>query len=217
MTKSSSHARIVRAGTAMVPVLEATPSPALLRRMSRDELEARLTAERIIQEARAQADAIVAKARVESDDAKETARREGHAEADIHLTSRWLALRQAESDRLGADVDRVIHLAKALAERLIGSVLELEPDRVLALATSALAEARGSRRAVIHAHPADAKILGDRLHATGLDPQCFSVEEDETLRRGSLQLHTDVGIVHAELPDRLERLGSALRDVLQTK
>jgi flagellar biosynthesis/type III secretory pathway protein FliH len=211
------RARIVRAEAATrgAPLLAPGPSAAQRRRIGREELEARLAAERIVQEAQAQGEAIVARAREEAAAAAGAAQREASSNADAQLAARWLALRQAESRRLGDDADRVLAVAIALAERLVGATLELDPARIVPLAGAVLAEARGARRAVIHAHPLDAEVLRTQLIAGGLDVASVAVESDGTLARGALRLHTDVGVIDAQLTSRLDRLAEALRDALR--
>jgi len=209
-------ARIVRAAesTRGVPCLSPGPGPLQRRRMAREEIEARLTAERVIQEASTRVEALLQHASQEGAAAAETARREARADADATLTARWIALRQAEARRV-EDGDRVITLAVALAERLIGASLELDPTRIATLARGVLVEARGARRAVIHAHPRDAEVLRHHLSASELDPESVIIEVDESLARGALRLHTDVGIIDAQLASRLDRLADALRDALR--
>jgi flagellar biosynthesis/type III secretory pathway protein FliH len=211
------RARVVRGEAAArgVPLLSPGPGAAQRRRIAREEIEARLTAERIIQDAHAQADAILVRAKEEGTVAAATAVREAQAEADATLTARWIALRQAESRRLGDDADRVLTVAVALAERLVGATLELDPTRIATLASGVLAEARGARRAIIHAHPVDAEVLRTHLIASNLEAQSFVIESDEGLARGALRLHTDVGIIDAQLASRLDRLADALRDALR--
>jgi flagellar biosynthesis/type III secretory pathway protein FliH len=109
----------------------------------------------------------------------------------------------------------VLTVAVALAERLVGATLELDPTRITTLANGVLAEARGARRAVIHAHPLDAEVLRTHLTASSLDAQSVAIESDESLARGALRLHTDVGIIDAQLTSRLDRLADALRDALR--
>jgi flagellar biosynthesis/type III secretory pathway protein FliH len=210
------RARIVRAAEATrgLPCLSPGPGLRQRRRMAREEIEARLTAERVIQEASTRVEALLAHAGQEGAAAAETARRDAQADADATLTARWIALRQAEARRVD-DGDRVLTLAVALAERLIGASLELDPARIATLASGVLAEARGARRAVIHAHPRDAEVLRHQLSASDLDPESVIIEVDESLARGALRLHTDVGIIDAQLASRLDRLADALRDALR--
>jgi type III secretion protein L len=126
----------------------------------------------------------------------------------------WATLLDRAREKLERDVDRVVAVAVALAERLVGAELELDPSRIAAIARSVVAEARGARRATIDAHPVDAHALRDHLAAAGLDPEAFDVRDDESLARGALRLHTDVGVIDAQLAPRLERLAAALRDAL---
>jgi flagellar biosynthesis/type III secretory pathway protein FliH len=211
------RARVVRAeeATRAVPLLSPGPSDAQRRRIAREELEARLTSERLVEEARARAEAIVARAREEAVAAGLHAAREAREAAHAELAARWLALRTAESRSLERDEERVVAVAVALAERLLGVALELEPARVADLARTVLAEARGARRAVIDAHPLDADALRRHLTTAGLGVETLEVRQDEALARGALRLHTDVGIIDAQLSPRLERLAAALRDALR--
>jgi flagellar biosynthesis/type III secretory pathway protein FliH len=68
---------------------------------------------------------------------------------------------------------------------------------------------------VVTAHPLDAEALRLHLTATGLDTHALEVQTDESLARGALRLHTDVGIIDAQLTPRLERLADAIRDALR--
>jgi flagellar biosynthesis/type III secretory pathway protein FliH len=56
--------------------------------------------------------------------------------------------------------------------------------------------------------------LREQLATLGLQAGAVDVRDDPALARGALRLHTDVGILDAQLAPRLERLAVALRDVL---
>lgn len=212
----TSRARIVRAAQAAraTPLPSLRPSQGLVRRMAREELEARLTAERLVQEARLQSAAIVEQARKEAGLAFAELAREAREQAETGVAAQWLRLRHAENARLAADKERIIAVAVALAERLLGAALALQPERVAELASVAISEARGARRIAMDAHPLDAEILQQSLHHAGLDPQVAEIRADEALARGELRLQTDVGTIDAKLATRLERLAAALRDAL---
>ncbi len=185
------------------------------RRMAREELEARLTAERVVQDAQAAAEAIVAEGRQRAAGATAAAIEDAREQALTHLTAQWLALRERERAAMGRDQDLVIRAAVALAERLLGASLALDPARIGELARGVLDEARGARRAVVEAHPLDADELRGRLTGDGLDLQSIEVRSDEALARGELRLHTDLGTIDARLAPRFERLAAALRDALK--
>lgn len=209
-------ARILRGGGDRgKPLLADGVRPSVRRRMVQEELQARLTAEMVLQDAKEKAKIVLAEARDRGVTEAAAAARAACEQADVELLARWTALRQAEGRKMEAETDRVIALAVMLAERLVAATLELSPERIGTLARSVIAEARGMRRAVIHAHPLDVEPLARELAASGLDASCYSVSMDEGLRRGELHLHTDVGIIQAKLSDRLTMLASVLREVLR--
>ncbi len=185
------------------------------RRIAREEIEARLAAERIVGEARSQAEALIAETRTEAASTLAAASREARQEAHAELAARWLALRQAEQGALACAGERIVPVAVVLAERLLGASLALEPSRIVDLARTVIDEARGARRAVIDAHPLDADELKQRLTTNGLEVQSIEIRRDEALARGEVRLHTDVGTIDARLAPRFERLAAALRDALK--
>jgi flagellar assembly protein FliH len=210
-------ARIVR-GDSSPPgprLLAAGLGRAQRRRIARDELVARIEADRILLQAREEASLLLAQARSQAMAAAAAAGREAEERAETDLAARWLALRCREQQQTEGDSQRIISLAVALAERLLGASLELAPGRVVHLARAVIAEARGARRAVVDAHPLDAAALRDHLMTAGLDVQSVEVRDDGALARGELRLHTDVGTIDARLAPRFERLAAALRDALK--
>jgi flagellar assembly protein FliH len=211
------RARIVRGeGPLGEPLWRPGPSEPQWRRLSRESLEARSKAEAIVLQARAHADAIVAQAKRDAEASVATAAREARERAETDLAARWLALRQRELETTESGSGRVVALAVALAERLLGAALELDPARITSLARAVFAEARGARRAKVDAHPADASVLRDQLTTAGLDVQSIEIREDSTLARGELRLQTDLGNIDARLAPRFERLAAALRDALSS-
>jgi flagellar biosynthesis/type III secretory pathway protein FliH len=211
------RARILRAEGAgrFEPLLAMQPSAAQRRRIARDEIEARLEAERIVREAHERVDSLLADAEKQALAEVERVSRQAQEEAQTQLAARWIALRDAEGVALTRDVDRVVAVAVVLAERLIGAALELTPARIADLARSVLDEARGARRARIESHPVDAEALRRHLSALQLEGDTVEVRDNVTLARGELLLHTDLGTIDAKLAPRLERLAQALHDALR--
>ncbi len=197
------------------PLLAPGVSDGRRRRIAREEMEARLAATRIEDDARTRADALLAAARAEAEGSVATATREAREEAGAELAAKWLALRQAEAGSIRREGERVISLAVALAERLLGVSLDLEPSRIVDIARTVIDEARGARSAIVEAHPLDAGELRQRLTTNGLELQSLEIRSDDALARGELRLHTDVGTIDARLAPRFERLAAALRDALE--
>jgi flagellar assembly protein FliH len=209
------RARVVHAAGSATPLLAPGIGKERRQRVAREELEARLTAERVVEEANTAAEAILAEARLRAAGSAAAAVAEAREHALTELTARWLALRERERAAMGRDREVVVRIAVALAERLLGASLELEPSRIDALARGVFDEARGARRAVVEAHPLDADELRARLDTGGLDLQSIEVRSDAALARGELRLHTDLGTIDARLAPRFERLAAALRDALE--
>lgn len=137
------------------------------------------------------------------------ARRDAAASVAAHTLA--LAGREAAADDRA--LDRTLSLARLLAERLLGEALTLEPSRVVALAQTALAEARGARRVVIVAHPEDAAVLERVLEEGGLE-RVTRVVASPTRARGALRLESDIGVLDADLAPQLDRLTARLRESL---
>ncbi|MGH7269295.1 MAG: FliH/SctL family protein [Polyangiaceae bacterium] len=204
------------------PLLEPSLASVLRRRIARQEIEARLAAELILHDARDQAERTIAEARLATAGMAASVADEVRRDAEAELAARWLALREAEHRQIDREADRVLRLAVVLAERLLGAELNLDSSRIALLARTALDEARGTRRAVIDAHPLDADALRTHLGQTrvsaeehGIDLKSVEVRCDASLARGDLRLHTDMGVIDARLAPRFERLASALRDALR--
>jgi len=205
---ASDTARILRAG----------PSEAQRTRLSSEEATAHRNADRILNDALTKARTLIEDAREEAArTAKETLARAAEAE-QTRLAAAWLALRSAEENRAARDLEHAIQLARLLAERLIGYAVEANENVVAALAKEALTEARGARSVILEAHPRDAASLRATLAESGLGALqgvAIEIKESDTLARGSLCVHTDLGTLDARLHPRLEWLAAALRDALK--
>ena len=216
------RARVVRAadlGSAR-PLVESAPRETpgrLAARIPREELQARERAQRTVEQAQVRASEILGRAEIDAQEILARARRESAAEHEATLAARWLALTKSQAAAAEREADRVIAVAVALAERLLGSALAMDPSRIVDLARTVLDEARGSRRVILHANPVDAEALRAYLLSAGFEPCSAEVREDPALARGDLQLQTELGNIDAQLAPRLERLASALRSTSATR
>lgn len=216
---SPPRARIIPASDAATaqPLL-APGSPTVAHRtfarIAREEVLARLAAERIEHDAGVRAEAILELARAQAVATGERAREAAQEQAHAQAIAQWLAVRRAEDARLQGAEGRLITLAVAMAERLVGAALDVDPSLITRLAQGVLSEARGARRAIIEAHPVDGAALREQLTTLGLSAGSVDVRDDPALARGALRLHTDIGTLDAQLAPRLERLAVALADVL---
>jgi flagellar biosynthesis/type III secretory pathway protein FliH len=218
------RARIVRGGEPAHPdgsedVVLSVAAPVLVspgrqRRIVHEEVTARLAAVEIVGRARAEADAIVQEAKQRAEGVAREAAQRAREEEEAKLAGLYLHLRREDDQRADRDLDRAVGLAVILAERLLGSALQVDPKLVVQLARQSLAEARGSRRVVIRACPLDVDALQAHLVAVGFESHTVEVQADDDLTRGSLRLTTNLGTLDAQLRPQLERLAHALRETV---
>jgi flagellar assembly protein FliH len=118
---------------------------------------------------------------------------------------RWLAEWEATAVRLAA----------AIAERLLGRELQLNPDLALDRIREALGLAVGASRIRVRLHPDDATLLGAQaaevvraLAACGE----AEVNPDNSLTRGSCFIDTQHGQIDARIETLLDRIVAQLLD-----
>lgn len=167
-------------------------------------------AARIVSAAQGEAARIEREARTRAATELETLRAALTAEADARIAAELVHLHVGEDTRAARDEARLVDTAVALAERLIGATLELDPARIGAMAQAALRDARGARHLVFEAHPLDAGVLETQLEEAGLSKESFAVEPRDDLARGDLVLRTDLGTLDARRKPQLQRLAAAL-------
>jgi flagellar biosynthesis/type III secretory pathway protein FliH len=164
-----------------------------------------------VQRAQAQAEAILQQANSERDRIVAQARQQGLQEASATVAAAWLALRHRQEQADRDAQERVIAMARILAERLLGEALRLEPATVVALARQALQSLRRARQVVIEAHPDDVPVLQDHLASLQLNAEVARVVPDASRARGCLRVVSDLGVLEADLAPQLDRLVEALR------
>lgn len=167
----------------------------------------------VVGSAREEAERLISEAEREAESIREQARQDGEAEA--HERSLELlgeaqkvydsAVEDAESD--------LLDMAFGLAERIIGTALEFEPELVGALVRDVVKRARGRRQVTLLVHPDDAQtLLAERAQLVELlGGAALSVEGDEALSRGSCVLRTETGDIDARLETRLEAIRRSIR------
>ncbi len=167
----------------------------------------------VVERAEAEASKLLETARADAQSLRLRAVEEARAEAVAALAARELAFAAREREIDARQLDRLVNLARLLAERLLGETLAVNPARVVSLARQALTEAQGARRVNIAAHPDDVPVLEAALGGNGLGPAA-RVVADATRARGSLRFDTDIGTLDAALAPQLERLAKKLRAAL---
>jgi len=115
-----------------------------------------------------------------------------------------------ERDRWIADWESTaVQLAAAIAERLLGRELRLNPDLAREMMREALQLAIGSPRIRVHLHEQDAALLG--AHATEVVRALAACGEaeivaDNSLTRGGCLIETQRGQIDARIETILDRI-----------
>jgi flagellar biosynthesis/type III secretory pathway protein FliH len=190
----------------------AAPSIALGRVIKKDAADARVEARRIVEQAEREARDLVEKANRAARDIKAEAERAGREDGAHRFAAAYLKLRQEQATRDERDLSRSIDLARAMAERLIGESLEIDPRRVTAIARQTLAHVRRVRKVSVFAHPDDADVLRQDIERLGLEGAAIEIHAEPARSRGSLLFRTDLGTLDADLSLQLDRLAAAMRD-----
>jgi flagellar biosynthesis/type III secretory pathway protein FliH len=188
------------------------PAPRTGKLLKQASAAASLEASAKLAAAENEARAILAAAEAKARAMREEAREQGRSEGAASLAAAWVKQRTEEAARDERDLDRTTELARAMAERLVGEALELDPAKVRSIARQVLATARKARRVVLSAHPADADALRADLAALGLEGAAIEIHADQARDRGSLLVETDLGTLDANLTLQLDRLARSLRD-----
>jgi flagellar biosynthesis/type III secretory pathway protein FliH len=184
------------------------------RRLSRAEVEAAERAALVMEAATRRASALLSDAQHRADEIRAGAVEEGRAQGLAETTALSMALRKREIHSTELALDRVVELARLLAERLLGHALQVNRAEIVGLASQVLAEAGGARRIELHANPDDVPLLQGATVGFDPDGRVHAVIADESLARGDLRLNTELGMIDARLGPELARLAERLREAL---
>jgi type III secretion protein L len=208
---------VIKAPATGVQTVETVPIAARGARLLKaaEALAAAQAAQRVAA-AEAKAQAIVAEAEQAARAVRESARDVGRREGAADLAAAWIKLRTEEQQKEEREIDRTLAMATAMAERLLGETLVLDPAKVVGIARQVLDAARQARRVALKAHPEDAAVLRAEIARIGLEGTAIEIHVEPARARGSLLLETDLGTLDADLTLQLDRLARSLRDSLRT-
>lgn len=141
--------------------------------------------------------------------ARGSAKARVEADASASAVAWELAARARYDEALASSREALATLAFDVAEQVIGRAVTVDAAVLEALASQALARARGARRLLVCAHPDDLAALG-RAVAEALSDEArvewVEVAADPALARGCVAVETERGRVVA---DWVESLGLA--------
>jgi flagellar biosynthesis/type III secretory pathway protein FliH len=126
-------------------------------------------------------------------------------DARAELARGWIALereRQLHDEHQRREIAR---LAVAVAEKIVRSRIELEPDRVLHMVEGVLDRQRHASGIELRVHSADLERVRHAFPFARVVP-------DESMMRGGCVLSSTSGSVDGRIETQLERIERALRD-----
>ena len=185
-------------------------------------------ANQYLEKVREEAGQIVAKAQEEAKVIREKAERDGRQAAmesvegmvRKQLATVLPALRQVIDDIQHAKQAwlthweaSAIHVAAAIAERLIRGELSQRPEITLALIREALELAAGSSRLRIHINPADRQAIGQQVEMLINELSTLTTAElvaDPEITPGGCRVETNFGVIDQQFEAQLKRIEEEL-------
>ena len=209
----------------MATVIKATDRNAGIHGVAYNLTDMANEADRRLGRYRDEALSIIAKAKEEAALIRQQAREEGRQTVADEVRKQLLAtlvpaLRQAVQDIQDAKQAWLshweksgVHLAAAIAERLIRRELPDRPELTLTLVREALELAAGSGRIRVHLNPADHKTLGPQVEdiakeLSGLAPA--ELVADERVSLGGCRVETEFGVIDQQFESQLARIEEEL-------
>ncbi len=150
-------------------------------------------------------------------EATEAARAEAYAAgraaglAEIESAARALASAAAELDSeraLAAELSEraAAELALQLAEKVIGTVLELQPELVVEVVRGALRRLAEPRESVLLVNPDDVGAVGEAVEGLAIELGApLSVRAERRVPRGGCLVRSQAGEIDARIEEQLSR------------
>jgi flagellar biosynthesis/type III secretory pathway protein FliH len=173
--------------------------------------------------------------RVPEADAVADAERRGHdeglaagralAEAELEPVRAALAaaidsLSGARAEVVAVAEGRAVELAVALAQKILATALEIEPEHVLSAVQGALRRLVDKDEVVLEVNPADVPLLQTQistLDGTAGGPVSIQVVGERRVNRGGCIVRTREGEIDARIETQLERADEVLRRSLASE
>ncbi len=146
-------------------------------------------------------------------EAEQEGREAGRAQAALEL-ARAAAVR---AEAIEASRQALVPLASDIARRIVEHELTVRPERIVDIASAAIARVVRARSVMIRVHPEDApalEALGDLAgelarRSGGVLSRC-DIERDASLSRGDVVVRSAIGEVDARVETKLAAFRAAL-------
>jgi type III secretion system HrpE/YscL family protein len=183
--------RVIRGGT---PPARVVPG---------ELVDARAEAARIVDDARAEAARIVSDARSAAAGVLDDARAQGLAAGRVEAAATLAGAARARDAMLAGAEREVRTLALAVAAKIVGETVALDPERSLVIAREALSRARRAERLELRVHPDDLATLAAALPSV-------QITGDTSIARGGCVVRSELGTVDARIETQLAAIAAHL-------
>jgi len=191
--------------------------PVLGRVVSAEEMALRNHAAKIVADAERAAIELHDQAKRSIREREANLRATARAEAQAEVAAFMLRLCAREQEMLESNRERIIELARLLAERVLGRALTECDETFRDFAEQALSEVRGARQVTILAGRRGVEVLSPYLtELRSRLPIDLLLSPSESLGPNELRFVTDIGQLDASLSTQLEHLVAGLREGLGT-
>lgn len=200
-------------------------------RRSREILEnAEQEAEQLSRKSREEADRILNAASEQAVQLKNQAQRDGMAEGSAQGRQEWeerimtaarlaVEIEDSRLERIAQSEPELLELAVAIARKIIGAELELDPSQQLALVRNALARMNGASNITIRIHPEDRELIDShlpQLREVFTEPKPIRIEEDPAIAPGDCYIDSERGSADARVQSQLDAIVNELLKVVRT-
>jgi flagellar assembly protein FliH len=131
-------------------------------------------------------------------------------EATLHrLTETLNELTTVRTEMIRQTERQMVHLALAIARRILQREVSLDPDLLLAMARVALERLGESARVTVRLHPEDYAAAGAARVADFAGGN-VTIVSDNRLSRGACRVESDMGMLDVGIDAQLQEVGRAL-------
>jgi flagellar assembly protein FliH len=118
-------------------------------------------------------------------------------------------------DEVAAATERhAVELALAIAERIVGAAIEVDPTVVCEVVQGALRRVVERDRLVVDVNPDDVEIVREWIGQSEVGSAAVEIRAERRVGRGGAVVRTVEGEIDARIPEQLDRARGVLRDAL---
>lgn len=189
----------------------ATVDPRRARVVRRETLDSAAEAERLVQSAREAAREMLQRAAAEAEEQYVRARQRAEEAARQDAAAAVAAQRVREAKADVEATDRILEIARLLAERLLHDQLRAAPEMLVPIAREAVSHFWHAEAITVRACATDLEVLRGHAQELGVAAAALRFELDEACTPGSIKVVTGQGGLDADIGMQLDRLVEALR------